>query len=67
MEKPLAAAIPTWGIVIAWQMRINQAVMDSVKRILAKHAFRLAGMSLQVFLHVKAQLVLVFEERSKLV
>lgn len=41
--------------------------MDSVKRILAKHAFRLAGMSLQVFLHVKAQQVLVFEERSKLV
>lgn len=67
MEKPLAAAIPTWGIVIAWQMRINQAAMDSVKRILAKHAFRLAGMSLRVFLHIKAQLVLVFEERSKLV
>lgn len=43
MEKPLAAAILTQGIVCAWQMRINQAVMDSAKKIIAKHTFTLAG------------------------
>lgn len=33
--------------------------MDSVKRILAKHAFTLAGKSLWVFLRVKAHLELI--------
>lgn len=43
MEKPLAAAVLTQGKVFAWQMRINQAVMDSAKAIIAKHTFTLAG------------------------
>lgn len=66
MEKPLAAAILTQGIVFAWQMRINQAVMDSAKRIIAKHTFTLAGKEFWVVLYVKANEVLAFVVRSNL-
>lgn len=47
-------------------MRTNQAVMDIVKRILAKHTFMLACKSLRVFLRIRAQLALAFVEESKL-
>lgn len=66
MEKPLAAAVPTCGTVFAQQMKINQAVIDIVKRILGKHTFTLACKSLRLFLHIRAQLVLAFVEGSKL-
>lgn len=66
MEKPLAAAILTQGIVFAWQMRINQALMDCAKRIIAKHTFTPAGKEFWVFLYVKAKLVLAFLVRSNL-
>lgn len=66
MEKPLAAAILTQGIVFAWQMRINQAVMDSANRIIGKHTFTLAGKELWVFHYVKAKLVLALLVRSSL-
>lgn len=66
MEKPLAAAVPTWGIVVAQHMKINQALMDIIKRILAKHTFTLACKSLRLFLHIRARLALAFVEGSKL-